>query len=120
MIFSWTLPVNWVLPTILLLAWLTLWATRRRVTLWFFGAGLLLAILCVPAGMLAARAELNGTYCSPDNLCFSMNEILWWCNGIFGFLTTAVLGLATPVLTAVVTVVRTRNRTGLRGDRGGR
>ncbi|GAB3973913.1 hypothetical protein GCM10029978_054260 [Actinoallomurus acanthiterrae] len=119
MTFSRTLPVIWVLPTMLLLVWLTLWAIRRRVPLWFFGAGLLLAILCFPAGMLAARVELNGTYCSPDNLCFSMNEALWWGNGIFGFLTTAVLGLATPVVTAVVTLVRTRNRTGLRGQDDG-
>ncbi|GAA4632914.1 hypothetical protein GCM10023196_068350 [Actinoallomurus vinaceus] len=112
MTYSSALPLIWVLPTMLLLAWLTLWATRRRVPLWFFVAGLLLAILCFPAGMLAARAELNGTYCSPDNLCFSINEVRWWWNGIFGVLTTAVLGLATLVVTAVVRVVRARNRPG--------
>lgn len=110
--FSFDLPVNWVLPAILLLTWLALWVTRRRVPLWFFGAGLVLAILCVPAGIVAAHVELRGRYCSPENLCFSGYQIIWWCNGFFGFLTVVVLGIATPFVTAVMETIRARNRTG--------
>jgi hypothetical protein len=116
MILAETSPGDWILPAVLVLAWLALQATRRRVPAWFFAAGLLLAILCIPAGMLAGRAELGGIDdCTPGNLCFSATEVDWWFNGVLGFLTTGALALATLVVAAVVAAVRAgrnRNRTG--------
>jgi hypothetical protein len=106
-------PVNWILPALLVLTWLALWVTRRRVGVWFFLSGLLLAVLCVPAGMIAAKVELNGTDCTPGNLCFSAAEVGWWCNGLFAFLTTGVLAVLTPTVSMVLTATRgERSRTG--------
>jgi hypothetical protein len=108
-----TQPVDWILPAVLLLTWCALWATRRRVSPGFFAAGVLLAVLCIPGGMLAGRAELAGAGCTPGNLCFSAYEVGWWANGILGFLTTGVLALATLAVSAVVAVMRSaRDRTG--------
>lgn len=98
--------VDWTLPALLLLAWITLWAARRRVPTWFFAAGVLLAILCIPAGMFAGKAQLAGSDCTPDNLCFSSDEVDWWANGLFGFLGTGVLAFVTLVVTAVATLLR--------------
>ncbi|OLT21077.1 hypothetical protein BJF79_46975 [Actinomadura sp. CNU-125] len=50
---------------------------------WFFVTGSLLAVLCFPVGMLVAKADANGADCSPDNLCFSMDAVYWWCNGFY-------------------------------------
>ena len=114
MILAETSVGDWILPALLVLAWLILWATRRRVPLWFFAAGVILAILCFPAGMLAGRAELDSVDdCTPGNLCFSANEVDWWFNGVLGFLTTGALAIASLVVAAVIAAVRNgRNRTG--------
>ncbi len=102
MILAETRPVDWILPLLLLLGWIALWVVRRRVPPWFFAVAAMLAVLCVLAGMLAGRVEIRGTDCTPDNLCFSENEVDWWANGLLGLLTTGALGLATLVVTAAV------------------
>jgi uncharacterized membrane protein len=99
-------PVDWLLPNLLGLAWLTLWVTRREISPRFFAVGAVLAVLCFPAGMIASRQELTGANCTPDNLCFSADAVDWWWNGILGVFTTGALALVTVVITTIIAVVR--------------
>jgi hypothetical protein len=99
-------PVDWILPVVLVAGWIGLWATRRRVPRWFFVAGVVLAALCVPAGMIAGKAAAGGPDCSAGNLCFSMGEVDLWVNGLFGFFATGLLALVTMIVQAVATVAR--------------
>jgi hypothetical protein len=97
---------HWVLPALLAVAWLLLWLTGRRVRLWFLPIAVALSILCVPAGMIAGSAQTSGASCGPNELCFSMHEVDWWFNGLFGFVTCAVLAILTLVVELVMTIVR--------------
>jgi hypothetical protein len=99
-------PVAWIVPGLLVGAWIALWLLRRPVRPWFFLAAAVLAVLCFPAGMLAGRAELEGLSCTPDNLCFSADEVDWWLNGLLGLLTTCALAVLTPVVDFVLALVR--------------
>jgi hypothetical protein len=65
------------------------------IPLWFFAVAAVLAILCFPAGMLAGRQDLAGAECTPDNLCFSADEVGWWWNGLLGVLAIGALALLT-------------------------
>jgi uncharacterized membrane protein len=104
-------PVDWILSALLVLAWITFWVVRRRVSVWFFVAAVLLSILCLPAGVIAGEAELRGISCSPDNLCFSMNEVHWWMDSLLGLLTAVVLAFFTPFVgTGVEALHDRRNR----------
>jgi hypothetical protein len=105
-------PIDWILPALLFLAWIAFWVVRRRVPVWFFVVAVLLAILCLPAGMVAGDIELRGTYCTPDNLCFSMNGVHWWINGLLAFLTATGLAFLTPFVGTGVEALHDRwNRT---------
>jgi hypothetical protein len=95
-------PVALILPTILVVAWIVLWLVRRPVWPWFFVAAAILAVLCFPAGVQAARAELDGLSCTPDNLCFSADEIDWWVNGALGLVTIGGLALLTLLVDVVL------------------
>lgn len=106
MILAETRAADWILPALLLAGWATLWATRRRVPPWFFAVAAALAVLCLPAGMLAGRSELGGTNCTPDNLCFSADEVDWWINGLLGLLAAGVLGVITLLVTATARLNR--------------
>lgn len=101
-------PIDWILSALFVLTWVTFWAVRRRVPVWFFVVAALLTILCLPAGVIAGNAELSGTYCAPDNLCFSMNEVHWWINGLLVFLTVTVLAFLTPFVGAGVKAIGNR------------
>ncbi|RKN54540.1 hypothetical protein D7193_21505 [Micromonospora costi] len=90
-----TRAVHWILAALLLVAWLALWAVRRRIPLWFFPAALCLAVLCFPAGVLAGRAETAAAGCTADNLCFSMREVDWWLNGALAMLACGALAAVT-------------------------
>src|SRR4051794_10603061 len=96
-----TRPFDWLLPALLVLTWLALWAARKGTPTWFVIAGVALPVLCFPTGMVAARLELAGTECTPANLCFSADEVDWWWNAILGFVTTGLLALTTMVIQAV-------------------
>jgi len=105
-------PVDWILPTVLVVDWIGLGAAQRRVPRWFFVAGVVLAVVCVPAGMIAGKAQAAGPDCSPGNLCFSMGEVDLWVNGLLGFFATGLLALVTMIVPAVATVTRDRRRAG--------
>jgi hypothetical protein len=99
-------PVTWILPALLVLAWIAILLLRRSVWPWFFVAAAALILLCFPAGVLAGHAELDGVSCTPDNLCFSLYKLLWWLNGMLGFLTTGALALLTLAVDLVHPAVR--------------
>ena len=99
-------PVDWILPAVLVVGWIALWAARRRVPRWFFLAGLVLAVLCVPAGMIAGKAQANGPDCAAGNLCFSMREVDLWVNGLLGLVATGLLALLTMIVHAVAAIAR--------------
>jgi hypothetical protein len=102
-----TAAVDWILPALLAAAWLLSWLTRRRIRLWFLAVAVALSILCVPAGMVAGTAQMSGATCGPgDSSCFSIDEVDWWLNGLFGFLTCALLGFLTVAVESVMAVVR--------------
>ncbi|MGK5743282.1 hypothetical protein [Micromonospora sp. URMC 103] len=88
-------PVGWILPALLVVAWLSLWAVRRRVPLWFPVLALCLAILCFPIGAMAGSAEVDDPGCTPDIRCFSITAVDWWLNGLLGMLTCAALAVLT-------------------------
>lgn len=117
MTFAGSEPVDWLLPGLLGLAWLTLWVARKRIPPWFFAVGAILAVLCFPAGLVAGRLELGDTNCTPDNLCFSADGVDWWWNGILGLLTNAVLALVTAGITSALAVARRTRSTGRRSPR---
>jgi hypothetical protein len=93
--------VDWILPVLLVVAWAVLWTARRHVSRWFFAAGLVAALLCVPAGMIAGKAEMSGSDCTADNLCFSMHQVDFWVNGLLGFFATGLLALVTMISAAL-------------------
>lgn len=101
-------PIDWILSALLVLTWVTLWVVRRRVPVRFFVGAVLLAILCLPAGVMAGDMELRDTYCAPDNMCFSMNGVHWWINGLLAFLTAAALAFLTPFVGTGIEAVRNR------------
>jgi hypothetical protein len=104
---AWGTPVDWLLPGLLSLAWLTFLVTRKLIPSWSFVVGAVLALLCFPAGVIAGRLELASVdNCTADNLCFSLNQLHWWWNGFLGLLTIAALGMITLVTEAVLAVWR--------------
>jgi hypothetical protein len=106
-----TRAIYWVLPALLTVGWLVLWLTRRRVRPWFFALAIVLALLCFPAGSIAGHAETSGEDCTPDNLCFSIQEVHWWFNGMYGLLTCGVLVVLTLGVELVLAIVRRRSKT---------
>jgi hypothetical protein len=91
-------PAGWIIPGLIALCWLVLVAVRRTVPpRWFFPAAAGLAILCFPAGVVAAKLELSGLDCTPDNLCFSADEARWWYSGILGLAVVVALILITGI-----------------------
>jgi hypothetical protein len=81
--------------------------TRRRVRLWFLAIAVALSILCVPTGMIAGSVEMSGAACGPHDLsCFSMQEVEWWANGFFGFMSCVVLSILTLAVELVIAIVR--------------
>ncbi|MBF9134077.1 hypothetical protein I0C86_34835 [Plantactinospora sp. S1510] len=99
-------PVAWIVPGLLVGAWIALRLLRRPVWPWFFLAAAVLAVSCFPAGMFAGRAELAEPNCTPGNLCFSADEVDWWLNGLLGLLTTCALAVLTAVVDLVLALVR--------------
>lgn len=118
-IFTESAPVDWLVSGLLGLVWIALWAVRKRAPPWFFVVGAVLAVLCFPAGMAAGRLELGGVHnCTPGTLCFSMNEVHWWWNGLLGLLTNAALGLVTVAITGAFAARRRTRSTGHTTPRG--
>ncbi len=93
-----TRPVDWILSGLLVLVWLTLRATRKGVPRWWYALGLVLVVLCIPGGAIAAEREFAGEDCSPQDLCFSIDLVHWWLNGIMGLVTLGALSLVTLVI----------------------
>jgi hypothetical protein len=104
--FAGTGTVGWILPALLTAAWLPLWMAGRRVRFWFFIAGFAVSIVCIPAGMIAAKMELSGTTCNADDLCFSMREVYWWVNGLYGLVTCFALVMLTLTIESVRQLAR--------------
>jgi len=86
-----TSAVDWILPAVLVVAWLPWWAAGRHARFWFFVVGTVLSIMCVPAGIIAGNVEMSGVTCRPQDLCFSIWEVHWWLNASFGLVTCLVL-----------------------------
>jgi hypothetical protein len=91
-------PVDWILPGVLIVLWLTLRRTRRGTPTWWYAVGFALVLLCVPAGAVAAAREFEGEDCTPDDLCFSIDQVHWWLNGILGLFTLGALILVTLII----------------------
>jgi hypothetical protein len=87
-------PVSFVLPAILLVAWLLLWKASRRARLWFLVIAVGLSALCFPLGFVGGGADASGS-CRPPNLCYSAQLIIMWANCFAGLLTSALLAAAT-------------------------
>lgn len=109
--FSGTRPVDWVLPGLLGVTWLLLWPLRRGIPPWFYVVGLLLAVLCIPVGMVASALEVPAEDCTPDNLCLYDTAVTWLINGELGFITVCVLAPLTFVVMGVLLLVRSLRAT---------
>ncbi|MBN1174478.1 MAG: hypothetical protein JXA67_20085 [Micromonosporaceae bacterium] len=93
-----------VVPVLLVIAWLAGMVLRHRVGWRFFAAAVGASLLCFPGGAIVAHFDLLGASCpkSDPQLCASSSGATLWMDGFFGLVCCGLL----LALTLAVTVVR--------------
>jgi hypothetical protein len=81
---------DWVLPVLIVAAWLVLWIVRRRIGGGFFALTGVLAGLCFPVGVALGAVGDECPRPAPPG-CIAPYEWTLWMNGILAF--CAVIGL---------------------------
>ena len=86
-----------VLPAATLLAWVVVWATRRRVPRLFFALAGAAALLCFPIGAWSIARQPPVEDCPLLTACVDYSPVAWWVNGVCGLLTVVVLAMVSGV-----------------------
>ena len=100
------------LPLLLAVLWLATWVFRGRVGRNFFALAAGLAVLCFPAGFVAAAVQTGhwgqqeGACVLHEGACYPYVAVEFWLNGLLGGVGCLVLA----VLTALVMVIRRQER----------
>ena len=102
---------EWILPALLVLAWMVTWATQRRVPFWFAGAALGVTLLTFPIGAVVLDTADQPEGCTGNPGCVPEAGLTWWLNGIHGLPTLGALAMLTLAVLAVRDG-RERQRTG--------
>jgi hypothetical protein len=84
---------EWVLPTLLVLAWTVAWVMRGRVPFWFAGVALGVVLLTFPIGAALLRTADQPEDCYGQAGCLPGSGLTWWFNGIYGLPTLGALSL---------------------------
>jgi hypothetical protein len=95
-----------VLPAATLLAWIVVWATRRRVPRLFFALAGAVAVLCFPIGAWFFVRQPPVEDCPMPVACVDYSPVVWWVNGLCGLLTVVVLAVVSGVARLLAGAVR--------------
>ena len=110
-----TMVVDWVVPTLFVVAWLPLWWAGRSVRFRFFAAAIAVSILCFVIGAFAGASGSSGSSCEAyrQKDCGGLagglgseSMISWWVNGLLGFVTCGVLAILTLVVELLLALLR--------------